>query len=529
MISKAALEAYTNRQLDNFDWIKKVDRKMLEQEIATLPAKPALNATLFLHQLASFYLGATLEQFLYFLDLGTGKTLLSLALFSYWKQIGRVNKALVVASNVVGIEEWISQTKEFTNYKCISLYGSRQQRMEALQTEGDLYVINYEGLQVMMTELVKVPKKRAKKRTLMPEKAQEFTQNFQMVVFDESHRAKSHTSLTFQLCSQFYHSCNYRYALTGTPFGRDPIDLWAQFYIVDRGETLGKTLGPFRETFFTQKKNYFGIVGNRPKTSVEYKFDTTKKRALYKMIKNRSIRYEDTECAELPPVRHIIVPTPLSSDSLAYYHQLQREAFESVDTQQVRKNFYSKYRQVASGFVYVKDEEDDVREAITFSEAPKLDKLVELIEDMQEDAKMVVFHVFDHSGRMICERLKKEKISYSAINSTEDDPTGALTAFKTNPSKRVIVINIARGNASLNLQVARYMCFYEPTDRPIWQRQAEKRVHRTGQTRRVTYYHFLVKGTVEEKIREFLLEGKSLFDALIEGKIGLKDISKLSL
>jgi SNF2 family DNA or RNA helicase len=53
---------------------------------------------------------------------------------------------------------------------------------------------------------------------------------------------------------------------------------------------------------------------------------------------------------------------------------------------------------------------------------------------------------------------------------------------------------------------------------PIIRRQAEKRCHRGGQTETVFMWDLVVKNTVDEKIVQYVQEGKSLFDAIIEGK-----------
>lgn len=515
MLSKTALTRYLERELASYSWIKQVDRESLEQHVTELPAQPKLKAKLFLHQLAAFYIGACLKQFLYFLDLGTGKTLLSLALVSYWKQLQEVDKVLVIVPNVVNIEEWKLQVAEFTDFSTVPLHGTKAQRMQAIRKQGDIYVINYDGLQSVMTELEAVKGSRGRrKRVPKQDLITEFTKHFQMVVFDEAHRAKSSSSLTYRLCTQISKVCKYRYALTGTPFGRNPMDFWAQFQLIDHGETLG-SFNLFRSAFFTGKPNYFG--------GLDWNFNNKKKRLLYRIIQNKSLRYADSECQELPPVTHTVIKTPLTKDAFEYYKILRQQA-EGADEEKQRENYYSKFRQIASGFVYIKDEEEQVRQVLHFANPAKLDMLQELIEKIPDAAKMVVFHIFDETGKMIGRRLTEMKVNFAAINSTEKNHLAALNKFKTDSACAVLVVNIASGNSGLNLQVARYVCFYEPTDRPIWQRQAEKRVHRTGQTQRVIYYHFISPVTVEEKIRQFLLEGKSLFDALVEGKIKIKDL-----
>lgn len=65
---------------------------------------------------------------------------------------------------------------------------------------------------------------------------------------------------------------------------------------------------------------------------------------------------------------------------------------------------------------------------------------------------------------------------------------------------------------------------YEHTDRPDVFRQALKRCHRTDQQKKVYVYQLYMKNTVEVKIMDFLSEGKSLFSAVVDGKMNLKEL-----
>ena len=245
-----------------------------------------------------------------------------------------------------------------------------------------------------------------------------------------------------------------------------------------------------------------------------------------KTIQHRSLRYEDKEFEDLPSKVETDVPLMMAPDALMYYEQLKKESYEK-DDEEVRTNFYAKWRQICSGFVYENIEDDELGKtkfAMEFSKTEKLDAVEILIEDMPTDSKMVIFHVFNKSGEMIVERLKKLKIPFAAVNSTVKDKVADYNRFKNNPKCKILVVNIGSGNAGLNLQNANYVINYEPTDRPIWYKQAMKRVYRTGQKKRCYFYHFHVKRSVEDKVLNFIKEGKSLFDALIEGKIALREL-----
>jgi SNF2 family DNA or RNA helicase len=522
MISKEAIKQFLERDLNNHLWIKKCTKEELDEAISSLEKKIQLKHELFIHQKASAYIGACESNFLYFLDMGGGKTIISLWLIEFYKRLKKIGRALVIVPNVINIQGWEEEVRNHTNLTTTLLYGSKDEREFLLESDSDIYVINYDGLQTLMADFAPSTKKRGKKeRVINKTKAYNFADLFDFVVFDEIHKTKNHRSLTFQLCNIIASSCKYRYGLTGTPFGRDPHDLWTQFYLVDRGETLGQTLSLFRSAFFTQKRNHWG--------GYDYKFDKSKEDLLNKTLQNKSIRYEDKEFADLPPTVHTVVPLRLSSDALEYYRETVLESMNNaMEDRLARENYYVKWREICSGFIYVKDQETQEKHELTFSHTEKLDALEEILDDIPKDSRLIIFHIFNKSGEIICDFLTKKKIKFAAINSTsEEDAVTSYKKYQTDSKIKILVANLASGSTGLNLQSANYVIFWEPTDRPIWQKQAEKRVHRHGQTKRVYYYHFITKYTVEEKIRQFLIEGKNLFDALITGKISTKEASGL--
>jgi len=91
--------------------------------------------------------------------------------------------------------------------------------------------------------------------------------------------------------------------------------------------------------------------------------------------------------------------------------------------------------------------------------------------------------------------------------------------FKTNPNCKVLFANTKSAGIGLNLQYANYVIFYELPMSSIDYKQALKRVHRSGQTKRVYIYSLITKDSVEEKIEKYLREGKNVFKNLIDAKL----------
>ena len=79
--------------------------------------------------------------------------------------------------------------------------------------------------------------------------------------------------------------------LTGTPANMSMLDLWSQFYVADGGQTLGKTLGWFRQAFFREVESDYGT---------KYEIRQRKIPQLHRILRSGAIRYEDKECQDLP-------------------------------------------------------------------------------------------------------------------------------------------------------------------------------------------------------------------------------------
>ena len=108
----------------------------------------------------------------------------------------------------------------------------------------------------------------------------------------------------------------------------------------------------------------------------------------------------------------------------------------------------------------------------------------------------------------------------SARGETKDTVQN-IRKFKKDDACKILVINLATGAYGPNFQIANYEFFYESPSDPILRSQAEKRCRRPGQKKNRVYIIdpvVICKNSVEEKILEFLKEGKDLFDCIIEGQ-----------
>ena len=181
------------------------------------------------------------------------------------------------------------------------------------------------------------------------------------------------------------------------------------------------------------------------------------------------------------------------------------------------QSLYLQMRQLSSGFMTFKGE-DDNKVQIAFDNNPKLDELIELIDNIPNDKKIIVFHHFVYTNHLICKALKKNKIKHTSVYGGTKDKIGNIRFFKDNKDCRVLVINSKSGSSSQNLQLANYIVFFEEPDSPIDREQAERRAWRPGQENKVNIIDLIVKGTADEKMYRYNKEGRDLLKAVLDGK-----------
>ena len=434
-------------------------------------------------------------KWLLFNDPGAGKTRTVLSWLKHTHA-----KALVLVPSIASIDTWVRESEFTPELTCLPLTGSSVDNQHQIKQDVDLYVMCYQSAVAMVSA------KHGTKWALNPKLIAKCFGHLDALVVDESQRCKNSSSLTWKMCRMVAKRVKYVYGLTGTPF-KDPIDLWAQFYLIDNGDTLGPTLGFYREIFFTKKFNFWG--------GYEFNFKKRLMPQLRRMIKNKSIRYEVNEYSDIEKPIYIPIKLRLPAGAKSYIDQAKSDLQQAVidGEYHVAGNSFSRLRQLSSGFVTFDNDVDKVK--IELDSNPKLDSLCELLETIPQESKVVVFHEFIFTNELISNRLTSLKINHARIWGGQRNPLDQLKKFREDPTYRVLVINIRSGSASLNLQFANYVVFFDQPISSVDRIQAEARCWRSGQTRRVFVYDLLMDSTYDTRIHQAVKQGQDLLSLLI--------------
>lgn len=242
------------------------------------------------------------------LEMGLGKTVSTLTAISDLLKTKSVKKVLVIAPLRVANSVWVQESRKWEHTKHLSVarvLGDQNTRLKVLHYDYDVYVINRENVQWLVNHY---GKKWA----------------FDMVVIDESSSFKNPASQRFKAMKKILPFVEYMVLLTGTPSPNGLLDLWSQCYLVDYGNSLGRTMTAYKQRFFEQ--DYMG-----------YSFTPRKgaQASIQKLMQPYSLSMQTADYLELPDRIDLIEEIELDTKSLALYKAFERDLFLEFEGHQV--------------------------------------------------------------------------------------------------------------------------------------------------------------------------------------------------
>jgi hypothetical protein len=427
-------------------------------------------------------------------------------------QIQREKKlegALITVPRLINIDSWVDDLAVHSQLEPWSCNVSdTEEKWERLAyPKGDVTLIDYQGLALAVSD-----RKKGNKGITMvrnEKKMRHLLKQYNFLGIDESHKLSNHNNLWYGVMNQICKRSEFVYATTGTLFGKDPEALWAQFYLVDRGETFGENLGLFRAGFFTTKQN--------PWKGVVYTFDQKMDTKLHAMIQHKSIRYDEDEVLDLPARVTMTRSMDMGEEQREHYLRAVEGLINASGQLADLEANWLRMRQIISGYLAWKDEHGD--HVLPFKHNPKLDALETLLDEMG-DSKIVVCYDYTETGKLICQRVKSMGLDYEWYYGGTKDKSGSRRRFLDDPKCKVFVMNSeAGGTGNDGLQkVARYMVFYETPTPPTTRKQTIKRIHRPGQTQRSFIYDMVMRKSLDKGILEGIAENIDIHDNVVNGK-----------
>lgn len=519
VIAKLSVTDFLARDLADSSIAKSFTEEALDAKLAMLQPAPFFHTAPHKHQKVAFLLAEFYKSYLLFLDPGLGKTKISLDVFVQHQRANRAKRLLVAVPNISVVDSWEEQTKlHAPQLHAIGLSSNTEltakEKEDAFFEEGDVVIVTYAGLLRYACDKEPLDDSEDSANKLVPseKRIKQIAAAFQMLVLDETSKLRKHTSTLYKAIKKMSKLIPYRLGLTGTPFDKNVEDLWSQFFLIDHGATLGETLGLFRAAFFEETRSYWGGFP-------EHKFDKKKTELLTRVLHNRSLRYTQEECLDLPPIVYNRREVVLPETTKTYYNLMVDAIKEAKGDIRLIDNAYVRLRQLTAGYVsFVDGSAESGRRETIFGVNPKLDALEGLLEELPPDRKLIIFNEYVKTGEIICAFLKKKKVKHTRLWGGSTDHQGVIEEFKHNAGTRVLVANSQSGGIGVNLQCANYIVFYESPPDTISRKQAIARCLRMGQQHHVFCYDLVVKNSIDAKILTALQAGIVFHDLLIDGK-----------
>lgn len=410
-----------------------------------------------------------------FLDMGLGKTIITLSAIAQLKYgMFCVNKVLVIAPKKVAEATWQREAAKWDNVRFLrisTVLGSATKRVKALNTPADIYIINRENV----TWLVDYYK------NAWP---------FDMVVVDEFSSFKNHSAKRFKSLAAIRPHIRRIVGLTGTPSPNGLEDLWAQVYLLDAGERLGKYFTHFRSRYFDPGRRNRDVI---------YSYDAKDgaSEAIMTKISDICISMKSDDYLQLPDITYDDVPVILDAKAQKAYTELEREMVLQLDQEKVidvttAAGLSNKLQQLANGAIY-----DEDRSWVPVHDC-KIEAFMELIEQLNGKSALV-FYNFRHDLERLEAALAKTKLRVRRLSGPEDEKdwnAGKIDILLAHPASAAYGLNLQEGGNhvvwfGLNWSLELYQ-------------QANKRLHRQGQKEKVIIHHLICEGTRDADLLEAL-------------------------
>lgn len=416
-----------------------------------------------------------------FLEMGLGKTVITLTAIADLIALSDVQKVLVVAPLRVAQAVWAQEAKKWDHTKglrTVRVLGSAAERRAALAQDADVYIINRENVAWLVDEYGrKWP--------------------FDMLVLDELSSFKNRSSARWKALRRVRGKVKRIVGLTGTPAPNGLIDLWSQVYLLDQGNALESTLGGYRERYFRPgRSNGMVVYEWLPKQGAED--------AIYKRLEGLCVSMKSVDYLTMPERIDNAVRVPLSPSVMQTYKAMERDMLINMQGEVITAanaaSVTNKLLQLAQGAIY---DEEGRWHAIHNA---KLDALQDIVE-AANGKSVLVYYAFKSD----LERLKccfPDARELKTDQDVEDWNDWKIPMLLAHPDSAGHGLNLQNGGC--------IMVWFGLTWSLEKYQQANARLYRQGQKNTVIIHHLIAEGTVDERVMRVLAGKASLQDELME-------------
>lgn len=420
-------------------------------------------------------------------DMGLGKTLQVISYFSDKSQLG--TNALIVVPKTL-IENWNREFKKFApDISTYVYHGIGRNLADALNCR---VIITTYGTLLNDIELINEC-------------------NFDHLIIDEAQNIKNSRSKAYRAVKAV--RAKTRIIMTGTPLENNIQEYWGLMKIANPTEL-----------------SYKMIMNGLSEEQIIEKVKRLTSPFLLRRFKKDVID-------DLPEKEERIVYCSFDDDQRKLYNKLLESIKYEIDRKADRYEIKSNSI-ILSGLMYLQEVcchprliPKEYNSEMCF-ESAKLDQLLLMVDELYATGhKIVIFSRFTRMLEIINKEFIKRHFNIFYLDGSTKDRQSVVDDFEES-DEGVFLISLKAGGVGLNLISADTAILYDPWWNPAVEKQAEDRIYRIGQKKKVTVFKLIAAGTIEEKVQTLQETKKKLFDDVIEGNdipqnITMKDIRNL--
>lgn len=426
-------------------------------------------------------------------DMRTGKTLAALWAFEYLRQLGVVEKALVIAklSTLEGVWQRELYSHFLGRLRGITLHGSRDKRLSALDKRGEIYIVNYDGLTIGSA--------RGSHGLVLGPFGQSIVdrEDISCIIIDESATLRNAPTRRWKCVRQIVQPKSHVWQMTGTPAPNAPTDAHAQ----------KKLMFPVEPWPSFRLRTMFRVN--------QWRW-APKKDAAQEVARflQPSIRFERAEVMELPPmVYDPPIHIPLTKEQELFIKELKAKLQIQIESGQKitaanEAGIRIKLLQIVCGAIY-----DEGHLPHPIDATNRLEVLRETIDEAGH--KCVVFAPFTSVVELLYRNLNEHKISAEKITGQvgPKDRADTFRRFRDEDSPRILVADPGTVAHGVDLSAANTIIWYGPTDKVEDYTQANQRISGPNQKRGMLIVRLSSTATEREIFRR--LDAKETLQGVI--------------
>ena len=427
-----------------------------------------------------------------FADPGLGKTAIVLSVIDTFRRLRKNTPWLIVAPLRVCYSVWPAEIKKWDFDLTVNNLHNEPFR------KADIHLINPEGLV---------------KHLRRYEDALEWP--YWGLCVDESTRFKSTTSKRTRYLKTVLHRFQKRVILTGTPTPKSLLDLFAQIYILDLGESLGQYITHYKNKYF-YRSGYMNY---------QWELFPNSEPFIYQKVNPLVVRIDASTYLDMPDMITNNIAVELPTEAREIYTAIEKDFFAELEngesiTVGSAASKYNALRQVVNGGIF--ESIDSVFSGDFFHDKPKRkthqihtaknEAVLELVEGLHGKPVLIAYH-YKHDLARLLKLFPKAPF----IGGGQSPKKSDRIVSKWNEGKIPILIGHPQSMAhGLNLQSAgNDIIWYSLTDNLENYEQFNRRIYRQGVKGQVRVHRIVAKDTIDKVLIKMLNKKASGQNALL--------------